>query len=142
MRRMVAPRPPRRPGNIHAAGDAGSARFMHLADEKRRRRRGEKRTRRRLSRLPTQQQSRSHRSGTMMQLQQGQNTPIAASRVEALLRWNPAATPLSFDLSAFLLCADSKLPGDAGFVFYGQPRFEAAVELNVDARKLTVEFER
>lgn len=57
----------------------------------------------------------------MAQLQAGQNVALVQHRFTAKVSWNPGATPLVLDASAYLLGASGKVASDAGFLFYGQP---------------------
>ncbi len=78
-----------------------------------------------------------------MNLQPGQNTVLSELSVRAELSWIPATTALELDPSAFLLAATGKVPGDEGFVFYGQPKSaDGAVVLNVARREFSLELDR
>lgn len=58
----------------------------------------------------------------MMDLQSGQNVALGTGRLSLTLTCMPPNQQPSLDLCAFLLDANGKVTGDAGFVFYGQPR--------------------
>ena len=59
-------------------------------------------------------------------VQKGQKASLFTSSVslsiDALLGWNVKNPACDVDVSAFLLGADQKVPGDSWFVFYGQPQ--------------------
>jgi tellurite resistance protein TerA len=57
-----------------------------------------------------------------MDLQSGQNVALGAGRLSLTLSATPPQQQASLDLCAFMLDASGKVTGDAGFVFYGQPR--------------------
>jgi tellurite resistance protein TerA len=57
-----------------------------------------------------------------MDLQSGQNVALGAGRLSLTLSCTPSQQQASLDLCAFMLDANGKVTGDAGFVFYGQPR--------------------
>lgn len=54
-------------------------------------------------------------------LGKGQNTPIDASKVRAVLVWRPGPGTPGLDASALLLDESGRVSGDADFVFYNQP---------------------
>lgn len=56
-------------------------------------------------------------------VRKGQKIPLAvtdADVLEACFGWNTTDSRCDLDVSAFLLGADGKVPGDSWFVFYGQ----------------------
>ena len=56
-------------------------------------------------------------------VQKGQRVPLASvpvSKIKACLGWNVTNAACDVDVSAFLLDASGKVPGDDWFVFYGQ----------------------
>lgn len=56
-------------------------------------------------------------------VQKGQRVPLSSapvSRIKACLGWNVTNPACDVDVSAFLLDASGKVPGDSWFVFYGQ----------------------
>lgn len=58
-------------------------------------------------------------------IQKGQKAPIGSSaapltRIQACFGWNTINPQCDVDVSAFLLTADGRVPGDLWFVFYGQ----------------------
>lgn len=85
-------------------------------------------------------------------VQKGQKTQLAASGMppgilRACFGWNASNPQCDADVSAFLLGADGKVPGDSWFVFYGQTvspdkscRFEAGQE--PDREIITIDFNK
>lgn len=58
-------------------------------------------------------------------LQKGQKAPLANGTpgvLRACFGWNASNAQCDADVSAFLLGADGKVPGDSWFVFYGQEK--------------------
>lgn len=59
-------------------------------------------------------------------VQKGQKTALftgsVSPYVDVLLGWNVKNSACDVDISAFLLGANQKVPGDSWFVFYGQPQ--------------------
>ena len=57
-------------------------------------------------------------------VQKGQKAPLSSGKplknIEACFGWNTSCPQCDVDVSAFLLGADGKVPGDSWFVFYGQ----------------------
>lgn len=58
-------------------------------------------------------------------IQKGQKAPLESTvplrSVKACFGWNTTNPQCDVDVSAFLLGANGKVPGDSWFVFYGQP---------------------
>jgi tellurite resistance protein TerA len=85
-----------------------------------------------------------------MDLQSGQNVALGAGRLSLTLSCTPPQQQASLDLCAFMLDANGKVTGDAGFVFYGQPRAPsgavtvepAAGVVTIDPRTLPAGIER
>jgi stress response protein SCP2 len=57
----------------------------------------------------------------MTRLSKGQNTPLTASSVRAVIGWQPGPGVPDVDISALLLGPGRKVRSDADFVFYNQP---------------------
>jgi stress response protein SCP2 len=57
----------------------------------------------------------------MTRLTKGQNIPLTATTVRAVVGWQAGAGVPDVDISALLLGADKKVRGDADFIFYNQP---------------------
>ncbi len=76
---------------------------------------------------PSQAASQKHMPIPKLQkpLQKGQKTTLASgetlSCLNACFGWNTLNPQCDVDVSAFLLGANDKVPGDSWFVFYGQP---------------------
>ncbi len=76
----------------------------------------------------------------MMDLQSGQNIALGTGRLSLTLTCTPPNQQPSLDLCAFLLDANGKVTGDAGFVFYGQPRHPSgAVTVEPTTGVVTIE---
>lgn len=75
-----------------------------------------------------------------MDLQSGQNVALGTGRLSLTLSCTPPNQQPSLDLCAFLLDANGKVTGDAGFVFYGQPRHPSgAITVEPTTGVVTVE---
>ncbi len=76
----------------------------------------------------------------MMDLQSGQNIALGTGRLSLTLTCTPPNQQPSLDLCAFLLDTNGKVTGDAGFVFYGQPRHPSgAVTVEPSMGVVTIE---
>src|SRR6266508_5922728 len=56
----------------------------------------------------------------MTRLSKGQNTPLTATAIRAVIGWQPGPGVPDVDASALLLGTDRKVRGDADFIFYNQ----------------------
>ncbi len=78
-----------------------------------------------------------------MQLQSGQNCPLGSGTLNLQLRAEPSNSSLILDASAFLLTASGQVPGDEGFIFYGQPQHPSGgVRLDAQALRFAVDLDR
>ena len=83
-------------------------------------------------------------------VQKGQRVPLSStpvSKIKACLGWNVTNTACDVDVSAFLLDASGKVPGDSWFVFYGQEQSPDkstgfSVSSGTDREIITVDFEK
>lgn len=81
-----------------------------------------------------------------MDLQPGQNVSMTQhhpppTAVEIALSWEPAATPLTLDSSAFALTSQGKVRSDEDFVFYNQTALVGGgLRRSGDGRSFTVTF--
>lgn len=84
-------------------------------------------------------------------VQKGQKAQLGAGGSPGMLKacfgWNTVNAQCDADVSAFLLCADGKVPGDSWFVFYGQTespdkscRFQNIS--SADRESITIDFGR
>ena len=84
-------------------------------------------------------------------VQKGQKVSIETSSplrsIKACFGWNAANPDCDADVSAFLLGADGKVPGDSWFVFYGQthsPDFSTSLHAKPasDIQSITIDFQK
>ena len=83
-------------------------------------------------------------------VQKGQRVPLASvpvSKIKACLGWNVTNAACDVDVSAFLLDASGKVPGDDWFVFYGQEQSpdkstSFSVSSGTDREIITVDLEK
>ncbi len=90
-------------------------------------------------------------------VQKGQKVPLSAGtplgQLTACFGWNTSNAQCDVDVSAFLLGADGRVPGDDWFVFYGQPespdkscRFQTSNALTAagaqDLETIRIDFNR
>jgi len=89
----------------------------------------------------------------MTRLTKGQNMPLTAASIRAVVGWRTGPGVPDVDASALLLGADRKVRGDADFIFYNQPahpsgavRHEGkradADSMYVDVTRLPAEVDR
>lgn len=78
-----------------------------------------------------------------MEMQAGQNTALAGGTITLGIAVQNPVSGLELDSSAFMLTESGKVTGDAGMVFYGQPKStDGSVTVDAAAKRFSIELGR